>query len=82
MALTVAWMLFITIECCNAKLPLLTALTLCDYCLQSNILKHCLLIRYLLQFHMCVADGSSHGVFFRNSNGMDFILNATSLTYR
>eukprot|EP00775_Hariotina_reticulata_P010104 gene10104-10260_t len=28
------------------------------------------------------ADGSSHGVFFRNSNGMDFILNATSLTYR
>ncbi|KAF8062770.1 Alpha-glucosidase [Scenedesmus sp. PABB004] len=34
-------------------------------------------------FYLAVAaDGSAHGVYFLNSNGMDVLLNATSLTYR
>jgi len=28
------------------------------------------------------ADGSSHGVFFLNSNGMDVLLNKTSVTFK
>jgi len=31
---------------------------------------------------VCHADGSAHGVVFLNSNGMDVILNARSLTYK
>jgi hypothetical protein len=29
-----------------------------------------------------VADGTSHGVFFLNSNGMDVLLNKTSVTFK
>ena len=33
-------------------------------------------------FYMEVRDGKAHGVFLRNSNGMDVVLDNTSLTYR
>ena len=33
-------------------------------------------------FYMELRDGKAHGVFLRNSNGMDIMLNDTSLTYR
>lgn len=33
-------------------------------------------------FYLEMRKGKAHGVFLRNSNGMDVILNDTSLTYR
>lgn len=33
-------------------------------------------------FYLEMRKGKAHGVFLRNSNGMDIILNDTSLTYR
>jgi hypothetical protein len=41
-----------------------------------------LLLLLLLLLLISPADGTSHGVFFLNSNGMDVLLNKTSVTFR
>ena len=49
----------------------------------------CLYVNFVLNFkdgshpfYMEVREGKAHGVFLRNSNGMDILLDDTSLTYR